>query len=70
MTFTVLETAPTKTPARRTVNTLSVSGHDDENDLAASATASVSYTDVLPSLSSTAQASVATSPQAACRRRP
>ena len=64
VTFTVLETAPDQNAGTAYVNTLSVSGHDDENDPAStSATASISYTDVLPSLSSTAQASVASVPE-------
>ena len=64
VTFTVPETAPDQNAGTTYVNTLSVSGHDDENDPAStSATASISYTDVLPSLSSTAQASVASVPE-------
>ena len=71
VTFTVSETAPSQNAGTTYVNTLSVSGHDDENDPASTnATASISYTDVLPSLSSTAQASVASVSEAACRRRP
>ena len=62
--FTVSETAPDQNAGTTYVNTLSVSGHDDEGDPAStSATATISYTDVLPSLSSTAQASVASVPE-------
>ena len=60
VTFTVSETAPNQNAGTTYINTLNVSGHDDEGDPAGTnATATISYTDVLPSLSSTAQASVA-----------
>ncbi len=59
LTFMVTVTVPVQNAGTTYDNTVNVAGHDDENDPAtAMASASVSYTDVAPSITVTKHASV------------